>query len=373
MKAWMHGKNQSPLKRAASTLPILRKVKPPVVVSLLFLFLFLPLLAQAATQPGAQKLVNPDFEQGTMNGWGWQGGGWAGVENCCGQHETAFWGKGTNPYLPLWPNVYSANIWDGALDLPVGWMQLYQNASVSADQKYRMSSWIFTSGVTARLRRYSYTTGLYTDCASTANTAHTPLSCEFTAGASELWGFMMDATAGTSGQWAVSDDWTLTQIVTVPRNMLADIWPTLPVPYYIDSTAYPTRTDIAAWSWNNAMGRTMLQRTSDPNQLNIIKLFGIYDSSGTWVGQTTARRNAQGNKTITLNKYWMDPWNSNTYRYGFEAREGSIAHEFGHALGLEHVQNECQLMNPYADVQTWNCTAFKPTGGDIDGMRAIYP
>jgi predicted Zn-dependent protease len=68
----------------------------------------------------------------------------------------------------------------------------------------------------------------------------------------------------------------------------------------------------------------------------------------------------------------MDKWHSNSYRYGFEAREGVIAHEFGHGFGLDHVGNECQLMNPIATVQTWNCTAFKPTSGDVDGMRAIY-
>ncbi len=323
------------------------------------------------SQPGGQQLTNPDFEQGTMNGWSWQGGGWAGVETCCGQHNTAFWGTGTNPYLPYYPGIYTANTWDAGMDLPGGWMQIYQYRQVNQGQKYRMSSWVFTSGVTGSIRRYGTTTG-YAECGSTANTAHTPISCEFTASANEDMAFILEAT-GASGQWAVSDDWTLTQIVTVPRNLLADLWSAFPVYYYIDSSAYPTRTDIAAWSWNTAMGRTMLQRTSNSGLQGGIKVIAKSDTNDLNAGSTVVRKDSQGNMIVTLNRFWMDPWTSSNYRYGFEMREGVIAHEFGHTLALEHVQNECQLQKPGATVHAWNCSAFKPTSGDVDGVRAIYP
>lgn len=49
-------------------------------------------------EPDHQLLLNGNFEQRNLNSWGKQGGTVA-AENCCGQHETPFWGKGaTGPY-----------------------------------------------------------------------------------------------------------------------------------------------------------------------------------------------------------------------------------------------------------------------------------
>ncbi len=275
MNSCTFGHRHSTANPVRSRLSIIKGTKPPVVLSLLFLSLFFPLLVQAAAQPSNQKLQNADFEAGNMTGWAWQGSGWGGVENCCGQHETPFWGKNGNPY-PLWPNVYSTNSWDGSVSPSAGGdVQIYQYQSVTQGQKYRLNSWFQTSGLTAYLRRYSASLGALVECGNTANTAHTPLSCEFTASTTESMAFILEQGYGSANQWADSDDWTLTPIRTVPRWLIAETWATLPVLFYADSSGYPTREDIASWNWNDAMGKSMLQRTSNPNQTNIIKIVGV--------------------------------------------------------------------------------------------------
>ncbi len=376
MNSFLLSKSQPLLSHRISTLAATKKLRRAFAVALLLVVIFLPVLAQAAAQPGGQMLVNPDLEQGTFNGWSWQGGGWAGAENCCGQHNTAFWGNGTNPYLPFCPTCYTVNTWDAGMDLPAanpGWMQIYQYVQINSGQKYRLNAWVFTSGVTGIIRRYGTQTGYAPDCGSTANTGHTPISCEFTASANEYMAAILESQSnGASGQWAVSDDWTLTRIVTVPRNYLADLWSSFPIYYYISSAAYPTRTDIAAWSWNTAMGRTMFQRTSNSSLQGGIIVNAKSDPNDPNAAVTNVHKDSQGNMIITVNRFWMDPWTSTNYRYGFEMREGVIAHEFGHTLALEHVQNECELENP-GNAGIWNCAAFRPTGGDVDGVRAIYP
>lgn len=373
MNSQVLGTNQPTLKPATSLLPIPRKVHRSIALFVFLLSLFLPALVQAAFGPPSQLLQNADFEQGTMNSWGWQGGGWAGVESCCGQHNTAFWGyNGGNPYPN--PSLYDTDNWNGYMDLAGGWTQLYQNRQVNSGQKYRLSSWFFTNGVTALLRRWSPTTG-YVACASTVNTAHTPLSCEFTASATENVSFILETT-GSSGQWAVSDDWAVTPVVQAPRISQTYRWSALPVLYYIDTGAYPMRTDIAAWGWNNAMGRTMLQRTSASNAP--IKVTAGYRGLTSYLGRVIIYPNlppeSQIPVTIDLNKSFLDQWKDPPFRYGFEAREGVIAHEFGHALGLGHVSgNNCQLMNLYGEIQTWYCNAYTASSGDVAGMRSIYP
>lgn len=120
----------------------------------------------------------------------------------------------------------------------------------------------------------------------------------------------------------------------------------------------------------------MLKRTTDINQAKI-RVIGrnlgtINVAYANWYEPMPPSR-PYG--SLEVNKDYLDAWKDPPYRLGFEAREGIIAHEFGHALGLKHVpaDNNCQLMQRFGHVQTWLCAVFKPTSSEVAAVRAIYP
>ncbi len=223
-------------------------------------------------------------------------------------------------------------------------------------------------------RLYLKSPSMGTIYCGSSNGAYVHLSCEFMAPANEQMDFGLEGNAG-SKLWVVSDDWALTPI-SQPAHNNTPKWSALPVLYYGDSNSYQTRTDIAAASWNNAMEKQMLKRTADISQAKIEvqgrNLGTINMPYGNWYKPFPP---TQPRGIVEVNKDYLDVWQDPPYRFGFEAREGIIAHEFGHALGLKHVDsdNNCQLMQRFGHVQTWFCAAFQPTSGEVDAVRAIYP
>ena len=321
-----------------------------------------------ADDPTTNLFNNPDFESGNV-GWQFLGGG--GIENCCGQHETPFWGTQSSPY-PAGAVFYDPDRWDGYI-FPEGQLsRIYQWRKVKANKRYRLSVWLMTNGMTGTIRRYLPSSDTYKDCGSTSSTAYVPIICEFTPTVTEDVAFILQGnSANGSGKWVVSDDWSLNRVLTPTGTSR---WANLPVKYFIEGNAYPTRTRIGTARWNTAMGQQMLVETTNSTQAQIRFTAGYRGFVDTYYGGFFSNTNV-----IDLNKSYLDPWIDPPYRYGFEGRESIVTHEAGHALGLNHQTNNtgevenCDLMTGAPGDQYFYCANYLPDQGDIAGMNAIYP
>lgn len=347
-------------------------------MSLMFLLLWLSLLpisneviyaqeTPEADDPDTNLLQNPDFELGN-SGWQFLAGG--GIEDCCGQHETPFWGRQSSPY-PSGAMFYIQDTWDGYIFPNGQFSRIYQWKNVRA-KKYRLSVWLMTNGMTGTVRLYFPSSNTYVTCGSTSSIEFVPVICEFTPAVREDVAFILEGNAAMgSGKWVVSDDWSLNRVLT-PTGMSR--WSALPVKYYVDSNAYPTRTRIGTGRWNTAMGKQMFVETTDLNQAQIRFTAG-YRGFNSYYGGFYSNTNR-----IDLNKSFLDLWIDPPYRYGFEGRESIVTHESGHALGLNHQTNNsaqevenCDIMTGAPGHQYFYCANYLPDKGDIAGMRAIYP
>jgi hypothetical protein len=347
MGSGMIGKKQLTLRLVVSNLMIVKRFNRPIMF---FVFLlFLPVLVQASPSVGGNLIVNGDFEWGPSS-WATQGY-WAGIENCCGQHDTPYWGYGRS----------DPDTWDGGLEPAGQFTRLYQNQNILGSYTWRLSTWAATNGMTSYAR--AYFPGRTIACGSVATSTYTPVSCEFSASNGESIMIAFEGS-GNSPQWAVSDDWALTPLIA-PLPQGWPTWTTLPVKYWVNT--YTTRTDMAAWSWNDSVGKQLLIKVSDINQAKI-RFNAQYFNDWFW-GLTHPPVN--GVVVIDIDRTDVDPWN--LYSYGLDVRQALFAHEFGHALGLGDQTASCILMNTNGLSTFWYCATFRPTSVDANAMRAIYP
>lgn len=198
------------------------------------------------------------------------------------------------------------------------------------------------------------------------------VSCEFKAAETGQIAFILQSSSVSPGV-VVTDDWALTRVVKPPRWWQMPLWPSLPVKYYVES-GYVTRTNIVADRWNTQVGQSVFQRTSDPNQAKIKLTYGYRgyfnpDGSFKYVAKTWVP-NGNGVVIIDANRDYMEVYLN--YRYGNEARESVIGHEFEHALGLDHTDNNCNMMSTFAEDVAWLCSVSSPTWGDVQKVRKLY-
>lgn len=325
---------------------------------------------EAVEAGGTNLLKNPNFEQGWIH-WQRQGGA-VEAEPCCGQHETPFWGQSSasSPYpgAPLW----QTHTWDGYVQPNGQFTQLFQWAPVVEGKHYRLSVWLFTNGMTANIKRFSPALNQYIFCGSTNSLTYVLVSCEFEAEATEnqSMGLIGDANAPI-GKWVVSDDWSLTKIVKPKRWVPMPLWATLPIKYHVANNGYITRTEIAANRWNAAVGSQMFVRTGNINEAKIKFTAGFLGALGPYFAQTTTPVN--GVSTVNVNKSVLDPWVDPPFIRGFEARESILGHEFGHVLGIDHTDDNCNILRADAIGLAWRCSTSNPTWGDWKKVQNIYP
>lgn len=360
------------LSRAVSLVRRTFVILPGAVVFVSFAFLVFSNNVSAQDDPlGTVNLIqNPSFESGWQN-WSRQGGA-VYAESCCGQHETPFFGRNSSsspyPSAPWW----TTETWDGTIQPDGQFTQLYQWVPLHQGKHYRLSVWLFTNGMTGYIRRYSPSHG-YFECGDTSSIDFVLVSCEFQAEATESQSFILEGEVDAPlYKWVVSDDWELTKIVKPPLLSTVPVWPFRPVKYYLDSGSYPTRTDIIATRWNNGVGRTVLQKTTDSSHTTI-RYTGSYEGSSSSNVFGTTIPPSSGVVEVQINCSFLDAWIDPPFRYGLEAREATIGHETEHALGLAHTYGNCNMITQVNKELTWRCSTSSPTWGDIAKIQDLYP
>lgn len=145
-------------------------------------------------------------------------------------------------------------------------------------------------------------------------------------------------------------------------------WPNPNVPFYINpntSDMSPNCVDgvikAGADAWNSTLGINLLQYNGSTGKTSVSSsdensIFFRNDPSGSTIAVTYIWYTRKGGSIIAFDMIFYDYWaffdlskscNSTTCGGGFYLQQ-IAAHEFGHAIGLDH--NRCQdsLMYPYA-------------------------
>ena len=91
-----------------------------------------------------------------------------------------------------------------------------------------------------------------------------------------------------------------------------------------NSERYSDEIQAAADSWTEATGGEITFDVSDKETSNSVRVFDVHRDDATWVGWTRHEP-----YRVLLNVSYLDEMSQS-------ARQGTIAHEFGHVLGLKH-------------------------------------
>jgi hypothetical protein len=264
--------------------PTLPGIGRPIVLLLFLLVVLRVGSAQAAQNVQGQRLTSADYEDTPHNNVWSVEGNWAGVENCCGQHNTPYWSYKN----PDW--------WDGGLEPYSQFTRLLQWSSVPFATRVRLSAWLFTSGMTGVVRAYMPNSGRSVLCGTTPGGVQTPISCEFDVAANEWIGVALEGQ-DSAPQWAVADDWALTPIATPPL-VVPEKFPGIGIKYY--TNGYSMRTDMAAWSWNDERAG-LLVKEADPSKAAIqfdVRDYGVTE----WWGRTWPKVNGVN---VSFHPQWL--------------------------------------------------------------------
>jgi len=159
------------------------------IILLLGIFVFQWTISPALAQGGL--LGNPGFETGSLPPWVKWGYPRSTVMalNCCG--HSGSWSAWVVP--------------DGR------YVELQQNVSVTPRRTYNLTAWAYTNGLNAQVAWWSNATNS-TVCASTNSTSYVQQICELNVpdGTTAFNVHLGANSPQGSGQWTITDDWSLT-------------------------------------------------------------------------------------------------------------------------------------------------------------------
>ncbi len=126
--------------------------------------------------------------------------------------------------------------------------------------------------------------------------------------------------------------------------------------------------------WNGISSNVSVSRTTTKSHSRCDNYWGQYfgPDEGSIIAETFFYLNNTLTTNYNIDWYWCKiKYNSDWFNYdelNYTQRKAIAAHEYGHFLGLAHVDSVNKLMYPYGD----ECTATGPTQDEKNGIIAIY-